>query len=201
MRVDEPSVEATISILRGLTDRYEAHHGVRVSDAALISAAQLSDRYITTRFLPDKAIDLIDEACATRRVQLDSRPEEIDVLERKILQAEIESAALGREKDKDSKKRRKLVQEDIANWKEELAPLKTKWEEDKTLWKRIRPGNLNFLDAGTGAATGSAEQRPPDGPRNGRAAARQSWLVMFITCLVPGPPIKRHGTHFKLILK
>lgn len=131
VRVDEPSVEATISILRGLTDRYEAHHGVRVSDAALISAAQLSDRYITTRFLPDKAIDLIDEACATRRVQLDSRPEEIDILERKILQAEIESAALGREKDKDSKKRRKLVQEDIANWKEELAPLKAKWEADR----------------------------------------------------------------------
>jgi len=131
VRVDEPSVEATISILRGLSDRYEAHHGVRVADAALISAAQLSDRYITTRFLPDKAIDLIDEACATRRVQLDSRPEEIDVLERKILQAEIESTALGREKDKESKKRRKLVQEDIANWKEELAPLKAKWDADR----------------------------------------------------------------------
>ncbi|KAL9187905.1 hypothetical protein ACHAXT_006283 [Thalassiosira profunda] len=129
--VNEPSVEATISILRGLTDRYEAHHGVRISDAALITAAQLSDRYITDRFLPDKAIDLIDEAAATRRVQLDSRPEKIDVLERKITQLEIEATALGREKDKASKKRRKSVQEDIANLREELEPLMEKWEADR----------------------------------------------------------------------
>mmetsp|Transcript_34601 Transcript_34601/g.75051 ORF Transcript_34601/g.75051 Transcript_34601/m.75051 type:complete len:919 (+) Transcript_34601:96-2852(+) len=129
--VKEPSVEATISILRGLTDRYEAHHGVRITDAAIVSAAQLSDRYITTRFLPDKAIDLVDEAAAARRVQLDSRPEEIDILERKILQAEIESTALGREKDKPSKKRRTMLKEDIDNWKEELAPLKAKWEADR----------------------------------------------------------------------
>jgi len=129
--VPEPSVEATISILRGLTDRYEAHHGVRISDAALITAAQLSDRYITQRFLPDKAIDLVDEAAATRRVQLDSRPEKIDVLERKILQLQIESTALGREKDKASKSRRKSVQEEIANLKEELQPLKEKWQADR----------------------------------------------------------------------
>ena len=129
--VNEPSVEATISILRGLTDRYEAHHGVRISDAALITAAQLSDRYITDRFLPDKAIDLVDEAAATRRVQLDSRPEKIDVLERKIMQLEIESTALGREKDKASKKRRKEVQSEIANLREELEPLMAKWESDR----------------------------------------------------------------------
>merc|ERR1719350_743926 len=96
--VAEPAVEATISILRGLTDSYERRHGVRISDAALISAAQLSDRYITDRFLPDKAIDLVNEAAAMRRFQLDSRPETIDRLERRILQLEIEATALGRGK-------------------------------------------------------------------------------------------------------
>merc|ERR1712137_1163238 len=131
VRVSEPSVEGTISILRGLTDKYEAHHGVRISDAALITAAKLSDRYITNRFLPDKAIDLVDEAAATRRVQLDSRPEQIDVLERKILRLQIESTALGREKDKASKERRKKVQQDISNYQEELRPLKDKWQADR----------------------------------------------------------------------
>jgi ATP-dependent Clp protease ATP-binding subunit ClpB len=131
VRVSEPSVEATISILRGLTSKYEAHHGVRISDAALITAAKLSDRYITNRFLPDKAIDLVDEAAATRRVQLDSRPEKIDVLERKILQLQIEATALGREKDKASKERKKAVQEEISNLQEELQPLKDKWDADR----------------------------------------------------------------------
>ena len=129
--VREPSVEATISILRGLTDRYEAHHGIRISDAALVAAAQLSDRYITDRFLPDKAIDLIDEAAATKRTALDSRPEKIDQLERRILQLEIEATALGREKDKASKKRRKDIQGEIADLREELAPLSAKWESDR----------------------------------------------------------------------
>merc|ERR1712232_1397668 len=100
----------------------------RISDAALITAAKLSDRYITQRFLPDKAIDLVDEAAATRRVQLDSRPEAIDVLERKIMQLEIEATALTREKDKASKNRLKNVQSEIENLKEELQPLKEKWE-------------------------------------------------------------------------
>ncbi|EED93681.1 member of the HSP104/clp superfamily [Thalassiosira pseudonana CCMP1335] len=131
VQVNEPSVEATISILRGLSDKYEAHHGVRISDAALITAAQLSDRYITGRFQPDKSIDLLDEAAATRRVQLDSRPEKIDVLERKIMQLEIEATALGREKDKASKKRRKEVQAEVANLREELEPLLEKWEADR----------------------------------------------------------------------
>lgn len=129
--VNEPTVEATISILRGLSDSYETHHGVRILDGALIAAAQLSDRYITQRFLPDKAIDLVDEAAATRRVQLDSRPEEIDKLERRIMQLEIEATALGREKDKASKQRRKSVQEEIANLKEELEPLNAKWNADR----------------------------------------------------------------------
>ena len=129
--VKEPSVEATISILRGLTDRYEAHHGVRISDAAVVTAAQLSDRYITNRFLPDKAIDLVDEAAAAKRTALDSRPEKIDQLERRILQLEIESTALSREKDKASKKRRESIQGEIANLREELAPLLAKWQADR----------------------------------------------------------------------
>lgn len=129
--VNEPSVEATISILRGLAPKYEVHHGIRISDAAIITAAKLSDRYITNRFLPDKAIDLIDEAAASRRVQLDSRPEEIDALERKILQYQIEATALGREKDKASKDRRRNVQEEISNLQEALRPLKEKWEADR----------------------------------------------------------------------
>lgn len=131
VNIGEPSVEATISILRGLTDRYEAHHGVRISDAAIIAAAQLSDRYITGRFLPDKAIDLVDEAASARRVQLDSRPEKIDVLERKIMQLEIEATALAREKDKASKKKRKDVLAEVANLREELEPLLEKWESDR----------------------------------------------------------------------
>jgi ATP-dependent Clp protease ATP-binding subunit ClpB len=129
--VNEPSVEATISILRGLADRYEGHHGIRIHDASLVAAAQLSDRYITNRFLPDKAIDLIDEAAATKRTALDSRPEQIDQLERRILQLEIEATALGREKDKASKKRKKDIQEEIANLREEVAPLNAKWEADR----------------------------------------------------------------------
>ena len=129
--VKEPTVEATISILRGLTDRYEAHHGVRISDASVVAAAQLSDRYITNRFLPDKAIDLVDEAAATKRTALDSRPEKIDQLERRILQLEIESTAMSREKDKASKKRVVAIKEEIANLREELAPLNAKWQADR----------------------------------------------------------------------
>lgn len=129
--VKEPSVADTISMLRGLSDRYEAHHGVRITDAALVSAAQLSDRYISHRFNPDKAIDLIDEAAARKRTTLDSRPERIDQLERQILQLEIEATALGREKDKDSKKRMKTIREEIVNLKEELDPLNEKWKRDR----------------------------------------------------------------------
>jgi len=121
--VREPTVEATVSILRGLKERYEAHHGVRIQDAALVAAAQLSARYITNRFLPDKAIDLIDEACASTRVQLDSQPEAIDMLERRKLQLEIEATALMREKDSASAERLKGVRAELAKIAEELKPL------------------------------------------------------------------------------
>lgn len=137
--VGEPSVTATISILRGLKEKYENHHGVKIVDAALVTAAQLADRYITTRFLPDKAIDLMDEACANTRVQLDSRPEAIDVLERRHLQLEVEAMALAKEKNsKDSQERLHKVQEEMAQIKEELKPLKAKYELDKGRLDEVR---------------------------------------------------------------
>ena len=115
--VTEPTVEDTISILRGLKERFEAFHGVKITDASLISAATLSNRYITDRFLPDKAIDLIDEACASIRMQLESNPTEIDELNRKILQLEIERAALSKEKDQISKERLTKILNELAEYK------------------------------------------------------------------------------------
>lgn len=152
--VSEPSVEDTISILRGLKDRYEVHHGVRIADAALVVAAQLAHRYITNRFLPDKAIDLVDEACASTRVQLNSRPEQIDVLERKRLQLEIEETALAREEDEASKARLELVREQLTQIKEQLTPLNAEYEsarsqldEVRDLRKRLEEKQLKMEDA------------------------------------------------------
>lgn len=130
--VTEPSVEATVAILRGLREKYEAHHGVRILDSSLVAAAQLSARYISGRFLPDKAIDLIDEASASRRVQLDSKPEELDMLERKIAALEIEAISLKREKDEGSQARLHEVKKKIANLKEKLLPLQERWSRDRS---------------------------------------------------------------------
>merc|ERR1719218_48320 len=130
--VHEPTVEDTVSMLRGLLERYEAHHGVRISDAALVAAAELSDKHISHRFNPDKSIDLIDEAAAAKLTTLDSRPEKIDQLERRILQLEIEATALKREKDKKSKSREKELRKEISNLKETLAPLSAKWEAERS---------------------------------------------------------------------
>jgi ATP-dependent Clp protease ATP-binding subunit ClpB len=129
--VNEPNVENTVSMLRGVVGKYEAHHGVRISDAALVAAAELSDRYITSRFNPDKSLDCIDEAASTKRTSLDSRPEKIDELERRILQLQIEATALRKEKDKNSKKREKDIQAEISNLKDEVAPLNAKWEAER----------------------------------------------------------------------
>jgi len=136
--VEEPGVADTISMLRGLVERYEAHHGVRISDAAIVAAAELSDKYISSRFNPDKSIDLMDEAAALKRTTLDSRPEKIDQLERRILQLEIEATALKREKDKASKKRSDRIKEEIANLREELSPLNAKWEADRGRAKELK---------------------------------------------------------------
>ncbi len=129
--VDEPSVEETISILRGLKDRFETHHGVQIKDEAIIAAAVLSNRYITDRFLPDKAIDLIDEACAMIRVEIDSMPEALDELKRKIMQLEIEEVSLKKETDSKTKERLNEIQKELANLKEENEILTSKWQEEK----------------------------------------------------------------------
>lgn len=136
--VAEPSVPDTISILRGLKEKYEGHHGVRIQDRALVMAAQLSARYITGRHLPDKAIDLVDEACANVRVQLDSQPEEIDNLERKRMQLEIELHALEKEKDKASKARLVEVTKELDDLRDKLQPLKMKYQKEKERIDEIR---------------------------------------------------------------
>jgi ATP-dependent Clp protease ATP-binding subunit ClpB len=136
--VNEPSVEDCISILRGLKQKYETHHGVQISDNAVVLAAQLADRYITNRFLPDKAIDLIDEACANTRVQLDSRPEKIDQLERRKLQLEIEMKALERDKkDPNAQQRLKSVKAELQKLQEELTPLVSRYEAEKQRVNRL----------------------------------------------------------------
>jgi len=129
--IEPPSVEATISILRGLKPRYEAHHGVRIQDSALVAAAVLSDRYITDRFLPDKAIDLVDEAASSRRVELDSTPSEVDALERRIQQLQVEQEALKKETDPASRERRERVEQEIANLSEQLRALKLELERER----------------------------------------------------------------------
>ena len=129
--VNEPSVEDTISILRGLRERYELHHKVRIQDAALVAAAQLSHRYISDRFLPDKAIDLMDEAAAKLRTEMESMPEELEGLERRIMQREIEREALKKEKDQASKERLKALEKELANLKGERDTLKAQWENEK----------------------------------------------------------------------
>src|SRR4029453_9288027 len=123
--VGEPSVEDTVGILRGLKERYEVHHGVRITDGALVAAATLSDRYITARFLPDKAIDLMDEAASRIRMEVESKPEEIDTLDRRIIQLKIEEQALARESDPASKDRLAHLREDLANLEQQSAELTT----------------------------------------------------------------------------
>src|SRR5262245_35411094 len=129
--VEPPSVEDTVSILRGLRERFELHHGVRIQDGALVAAAQLSDRYISDRFLPDKAIDLVDEACATIRTEIDSMPSELDQVNRRVLQLEIEEKALEKENDKASRNRLEELRRDLAELREERDGLKAQWEAEK----------------------------------------------------------------------
>nr|MBA3338151.1 AAA family ATPase [Geodermatophilaceae bacterium] len=129
--VGEPSVESTIAILRGLKEKYEAHHGVRITDGAIMAAATLSNRYIGDRFLPDKAIDLIDEAASRLRIEIDSMPQEIDEVERRITQLEIERQALQKEKDKASKERLKTLERDLGELRESSVGMKAQWQQEK----------------------------------------------------------------------
>ncbi len=135
--VDEPTVEDTISILRGLKERYEVFHGVKITDAALVSAATLSNRYISDRFLPDKAIDLVDEACALIKTELDSMPAELDELSRKIMQLEIEEAALKKETDRLSQERLENLQRELAELRDEFNGKKAQWDNEKTSVERL----------------------------------------------------------------
>jgi len=152
--VDEPSVEDTISILRGLKEKYEAHHKVKITDAALVAAATLSNRYITDRFLPDKAIDLVDEAAARLRMQIDSKPEELDNLDREIVRLKIEQEALKKARDAASKERLKRLEKDIASLQEKADALTAKWKSEKDklssaaeLQKQLDKAKFDLIDA------------------------------------------------------
>jgi ATP-dependent Clp protease ATP-binding subunit ClpB len=136
--VDEPTVEDTISILRGLKERYEVHHGVRITDGAIVAAAQLSHRYITDRFLPDKAIDLVDEAASKLRIEIDSMPEELDSVERRIKQLEIEREAIKRERDGESKARLATINQELADLNQQRSELRAHWQLEKNLIQSIR---------------------------------------------------------------
>ena len=136
--VNEPTVEDTIAILRGLKERYELYHGVKIQDQAIIAAATLSNRYISDRFLPDKAIDLVDEACAMIRTEIDSMPMELDIIQRKIIQHEIEEAALKKESDKISQEHLKEIQKELAEMRDEFNTLKVKWDNEKNAINKVQ---------------------------------------------------------------
>src|SRR5436190_1615752 len=136
--VDAPTVEDAISILRGLKERFEVHHGVKIQDNALVAAAVLSNRYISDRFLPDKAIDLVDEACALIRTEIDSMPQELDEVTRRVMQLEIEEAALKREKDKASKERLESLRKELADLKEQQTSMRARWEGEKSAHVKVR---------------------------------------------------------------
>ena len=156
--VGEPSVEATIAILRGLKERYEVHHGVRIQDSALVSAAVLSDRYLTERFLPDKAIDLVDESASKLRIEIDSMPTEIDVVSRRIRQLEIERVALDKETDASSLERKAAIDTEIANLNEQLSGMLAHWQNERDAIDRIR-----VLKEQLEAASTEAERLERDG--------------------------------------
>jgi ATP-dependent Clp protease ATP-binding subunit ClpB len=155
--VGEPSVEGTISILRGIKEKYEIHHGVKIKDAALVAAATLSNRYITNRFLPDKAIDLIDEAASRIRIQVDSLPEAVDELERRIIQLEVEKRALKKEKDAAAKERLAKLDRELADLKERAAGLKGRWQREKDLIGEV--GKLKEAIDGLKIEQANAERR------------------------------------------
>ena len=170
--VGPPSVEDTIAILRGLKERYEVHHGVRIQDAALVAASVLSDRYVTARFLPDKAIDLVDEAASRLRMEIDSMPTEIDVLDRRAKQLEIEKAALAKETDDTSKERLGRIESELAGLHEEMDGMKAHWGQEKESIDRIRA-----LKAEMERVRGEAERAERDGDLGRAAELRYGRLV------------------------
>ncbi len=170
--VGEPSVADTIAILRGLKERYEVHHGVRIQDAALVAAAILSDRYVTARFLPDKAIDLVDEAASRLRIEIDSMPMEIDVLDRRAKQLEIEKAALAKETDPVSRERLDRIEEELAGLHEEMDGMKAHWSQEKEAIDVLRSLKAEIEDV-----KGAAERAERDGDLTKAAELRYGRLV------------------------
>jgi ATP-dependent Clp protease ATP-binding subunit ClpB len=170
--VGEPSVADTTAILRGLKERYEVHHGVRIQDAALVAAGLLSDRYVTGRFLPDKAIDLVDEAASRLRIEIDSMPTEIDVLDRRAKQLEIEKAAMSRETDEVSRERLSRIEAELAQLHEEMDGMKAHWEQEKTAIDRLRT-----LKAEIEESRGAAERAERDGDLSRAAELRYGRLI------------------------
>jgi ATP-dependent Clp protease ATP-binding subunit ClpB len=170
--VGEPSVADAIAILRGLKERYEVHHGVRIQDAALVAAGVLSDRYVTGRFLPDKAIDLVDEAASRLRIEIDSMPTEIDVLDRRAKQLEIEKAALAKESDDISRQRLARIEEELASIHEEMDGMKAHWSQEKEAIDHIRA-----LKAEVEGVRGEAERAERDGDLNRAAELRYGRLI------------------------
>ncbi len=170
--VEEPSVEETIAILRGLKEKYEVHHGVRITDAAIVAAATLSHRYITDRFLPDKAIDLIDEAASRLRIEIDSLPTEIDELERRVVQLEIEKRALAKETDEVSKERLAAIEAELAELKEKISGMKAHWQREKELIARIRELKQQIEETRE-----AAERAERDGDLERAAQLRYGMLV------------------------
>ena len=168
----EPSVEETVAILRGLKEKYEVHHGVRIADTALVAAAALSNRYITDRFLPDKAIDLMDEAASRLRIEIDSLPTEIDQLERRALQLEIEKRALAKEKDAASKERLAAIEEELAALREKTSGLKAQWLTEKKLISRLQE-----LKEGIESTREAADRAERDGDLERAAQLRYGELV------------------------
>src|ERR1700688_1968426 len=177
--VSEPNVEDTISILRGLRERYEVHHGVRIKDAAIVAAAVLSHRYITDRFLPDKAIDLIDEAAARLRTEIDSMPAELDQLERQIRQLEIERQALKKETDKASKERLAALERQLAELSEQRTSLRSRWDQEKEVIGRIRSlkANLEEVRAAADRAERAADFGKAAELRYGEAVELEKQIV------------------------
>ena len=169
--VGEPSVEDTVAILRGLKERYEVHHGVRIQDSALVAAAMLSDRYVTGRFLPDKAIDLVDEAASRLRIEIDSMPTEVDVLERRAKQLEIERAALRKESDEVSRERLARLEEELAGLQEQLNAMKAHWEAEKEVI-----GSIRAIKARIEETRGLAERAERDGDLSRAAELRYGVL-------------------------
>ena len=169
--IDQPSVEETISILRGLRERYEVHHGVRITDSALVAAATLSDRYISERFLPDKAIDLVDEAASRLRMQIDSMPIELDELERRRIQLEIEREALRKETDDASKARLEALEKELADIEEGVGAMKQRWESEKAAIAAIRATKAELEGSPPGSSRPSARPttRPPPSSSTGRS--------------------------------